>query len=417
MADEFGSHFGEEPTVGAGRHGNKRGMDAFHDDYRDPMSSSGRNPGGDWGLGISIPRADLGMEDLEQALKDARARANGQVPTLAENQLKQGQENALRGAVALAGMGRGGGIGAQQMQAANVGAGTLASTNEAAAQMRIQEQQIAEQQAAALAQAIQQANFQQSALGAQNQLALNSQNIDWLLGKGNLELGRKAEDRMKTDQMLGLIKTGIGAIGSAVGGALGSDERMKHDMRREPEGEASRLVAELPENITFDYNDNIPEQPGRKFGYSAQELEKTSLGPQLIMNTPGGKMIDTRNAGVLALAAAAENSRELQRMRHAHAIDPFENEQVSQAPRGYVGRTAINGSGEVPEPMSDEYEFGSPEEIRDARNQRIARTSERADPFAGEGDAVALAARDAARYAVAEDRNRMRRVYAIDPFA
>lgn len=407
----------DKPSVGRGRHGN--GSSNYGGLTRTvSRDMSGPGGGGDaWGLGIN-PDAlnpDVGMEDLEQSLKDARARANGQMPTLSQEQLKYGQENALRGAVALASTGRGGNIGAQTAQASALGAGALASTNEDAAQMRVQEQQINEQQAAAIAQAISQQKYNNAALYNQTQLGLNQENIDWQLGKGALDVDRGRLQNERLSQWLGLGKSVIGAIGSAVGGAMGSDERMKHDIQHVP-GEAAALVGELPDGIAFDYNSDVPEKPGRKVGFSAQELEKTSLGPQLVFDTPNGKMLDTRNAGVLALAAVSDLVKQ-QKQQGARTIDPFAGENADAGPRGYRGPTQTATPEEAPPEYEYEYEFGSPEELRNAHNQRIARTSRRADPFAGEGNATALAARDAARYAVAEDRNRMRRIYAIDPFA
>ncbi|MFA7287175.1 MAG: hypothetical protein WC052_05935, partial [Patescibacteria group bacterium] len=102
--------------------------------YKSPAGFDGKNFGGqrydsaqDLAYGSEV--GDPGRAGMVSSLADAQKRAQGQTPSLAENQLMQGQESAMRGAVALAGNSRGGNIGGQQMQAANAGAGGLAAAN------------------------------------------------------------------------------------------------------------------------------------------------------------------------------------------------------------------------------------------------------------------------------------------------
>jgi endosialidase-like protein len=265
------------------------------------------------GLGINLGANNAGLDDMTSALEAARKRASGETLSLAEQQLKSGQEGALRGATALGAMGRGGNIGGMQAQTQATGAGILAGTNTQAAQMRIQEQQIAEQQAASIAQAMMQQEYQNRALAQAGDLATNQQNIEWKLGLGQQAIARSGLDMEQMGQWLNFGTKMANTAGTVVQGATGSDERMKDNLRDSP-GAASALVGSLPTTKEFDYKPGF-ETPGHKVGFSAQELERSPLGSQLVIDTPKGKYIDDGNAAILALAASAEQQKEIEELK------------------------------------------------------------------------------------------------------
>ncbi len=364
MVDEW---FGDKPSVSGGGKASLKPAQ-----YRDGTGQTGGQQ--TWGLGINAPASTLGMEGMESALSDAQKRARGEGgPSLAEQQLRAGQDSALRGAVALAGQGQGGNIGGQQMAAANAGAGGLGAANQQAAMMRIQEQQIAQEQAASQAQALEAANLGQGALYQQGQLGLNQQNIDWQLGQSQLDLERK---KYETERNLGWGKVAAGVVGSAVGAIAKSDERSKHSIGR---GSASEKVGEI-DSADFEYNPGEGIQ-GRNSGVVAQQVEQTSLGQQLVRNGPDGKKyIDGGQAGAVALAASSEQEQRLRALE----------DQVQQR-NPEQGNFSAKGI--------DDAQYG-----RDLAMARKAYS----DVATQKGTALDLASRDAERYAIPQDSYRGR---------
>jgi hypothetical protein len=371
-------------------------FDNNFDGLKQPKGFTGQN----FGTNMYSNAADLaygqevgnpGRAGMVSSLADAQSRAAGTAgPSLAETQLKQGQESALRGAVALAGQSRGGNIAGQQMQAANAGAGGLAAANSQAATMRIQEQQIAQEQAAAQAQAAAglQLNYQQ--LAQQGQLGQQGISNDYELGKGQLELDRQ---KYHTDRNMGWAKVGSGFLGSIIGGALGgSDERLKHDVQ-DSTGSIADDVGNLPTK-KWGYNDPTfgPTESGSNAGILAQDLEKSPFGAQTVIDTPQGKMINGAQTANVALAATAEQQKRIQELER----------QVGQ--RNEQGNFS-NGS------------------IDDAQMQRdldLARKSY-GDLATHNKNAAALAGRDADRYAIPQDSYRGRNptlvgAQTVDPF-
>lgn len=234
--------------------------------------------------------------------------ARGAGPSVAEQQLRQQAEQNQRAAMQLAGSARGGNIAGMYSQALGAQAGAQAQTNQQAAMLRAQEQQAAMAGLGALGgQAIGQ-ELAFNALGQQGLIASGQQNIDWQLGKQQNALARDQFDLGRNKMIADTILGGV----SAIGGIVGSDVRLKHDMRPASVADAAAEVG----GFEYGYNPGAGP-PGQQLGVSAQQLARTSLGPTLVRQGPDGMLgIDGARAGVASLAATGENSRRIAELEH-----------------------------------------------------------------------------------------------------
>ena len=102
----------------------------------------------------------------------------------------------------------------------------------------------------------------------------------------------------------------IGAIGTIVAGAItASDYRLKTDINKLQEEESLSLeqIDELLTVLTpytFQYKDQT-YGAGKRFGIMAQDLEKSDVGKQFVIDTPVGKMVDFGNMMGLIVASQA----------------------------------------------------------------------------------------------------------------
>lgn len=112
---------------------------------------------------------------------------------------------------------------------------------------------------------------------------------------------------------------GVGKIAGLVGAAEGlialSDKRDKEYVSRES-GKRDELAALLESirPVAFDYKPGSvgPDAPpGRHVGLFAQDLERTPAGASMVTTTPTGKKVDTGQAALAALAAAADLNKRL----------------------------------------------------------------------------------------------------------
>ena len=103
----------------------------------------------------------------------------------------------------------------------------------------------------------------------------------------------------------------IGATGQAMQGAAmmgGSDVSLKKDIKlaKKKDLPTKEEIKEFLGALTpYYYQYKEPEKygSGERIGVMAQDLEKTKLGKQIVVNTPNGKMVDIWKGVGLALAA------------------------------------------------------------------------------------------------------------------
>ena len=110
-----------------------------------------------------------------------------------------------------------------------------------------------------------------------------------------------------------------GKLGISGGAAQLSDERAKTDIMPTL-GSVSRAVGEATP-VAYSYQPGLGPQ-GRQVGFTAQDLEQTPLGPQLVIDTPDGKFVNTGNAAMASLAGVAELRQELDQLRAANGLGP-----------------------------------------------------------------------------------------------
>lgn len=272
-----------------------------------------------------------GLGAQANALEMYRQQALGLGPSVAQQQMQQGLGQSQRAALAMAAQGRGGNIAGMQQAALNAGSGLAAGVNQQASLLRAQEQQAAMQGYAGLGSQLYQQGFNYDQLANQAS-QFNAQNtLDWYLGKRGLDLQRDAQNK---DWTMGLVQAGAGLAGGIMGGAAQlSDERAKDNISPTL-GSVSQAVGEATP-VTFDYKPGLGPY-GQQVGFTAQDLERTPLGPQLVVDTPNGKFVNTGNAAMASLAGVAELRQELDQLRAANGLGPVGAQAGSTMTQQYL---------------------------------------------------------------------------------
>lgn len=310
-----------------------------------------------------------GFDAQNHALNMYGNMAAGRGPSVAEAQLRMGQNQANAQAMALAGRARGGNSAGAMQQALAAQGGGNQMVNQQAAMLRAQEQQQAMAAYGAMASQMYNQGYNYDALAGSQALGWDQNSLGWYTGKGNMDLQR---DNMRQNFNLTLANAGIGAAGAVLGG-LGtmSDERAKTNIRptmakggvkecnssgycNVGTGERHRKCAEgsvlrngkcvpVPSvysdegaktnvnntsssmnateaigaltPVSYEYKPGYGA-PGQRVGVIAQDMEKTPAGAAIVNNTPYGKTLDVGGMASLALAAQAE---ELQRNKERDA--------------------------------------------------------------------------------------------------
>jgi hypothetical protein len=66
--------------------------------------------------------------------------------------------------------------------------------------------------------------------------------------------------------------------------------------------------------VSFEYRHPELDGAGRQYGVLAQDLERSPMGHSMVIDTPRGKMVDTRKASLAAVAALADHQERLDRL-------------------------------------------------------------------------------------------------------
>lgn len=97
--------------------------------------------------------------------------------------------------------------------------------------------------------------------------------------------------------------------------AVKSDERKKFGL-----SDAANPISHMLENLRpVSYEYKVPQRDGagRQYGVIAQDLERSPMGDSMVMDTPQGKMVDTRKAAMGSLAALSEHHDRLTALEDA----------------------------------------------------------------------------------------------------
>lgn len=269
-----------------------------------------------------------GLIMTEDAANMYRQMAMGQGPSLAQQQLQQGLQQAQAQQASMAAGARGGGanLAAAQMAASSQMGQQSAMANQQAAQIRAQEQlsamqgygglagQYGQQAGAMRGQDLGYAGLAQAGVGMQQQDALayeklrQNQQLAELQAQTGLEQsqlqGATATQGQLGEQTGGSSKGGSSLFAGLIGGVAGmfSDVRAKKNIS---DGNAAALGAvDKLKAYTYDYKDPRMGQ-GRQIGIMAQDMERSPEGARAVIETPKGKAINGPAALGLSLAGIA----------------------------------------------------------------------------------------------------------------
>jgi hypothetical protein len=108
----------------------------------------------------------------------------------------------------------------------------------------------------------------------------------------------------------------MGMVGGGKGGGgfSMSDERAKFGAR--PGGGLLGTSLSRVPAATFQYREGAGP-PGRRAGVMAQDLERDPLLSSLVVDTPRGKMVDTDQVSLAALASSADQERRIRGLERA----------------------------------------------------------------------------------------------------
>lgn len=220
-------------------------------------------------------------------------------------QQKAAAARAQAGSMALAGQTRGGNIAAAEQAAMQASvAGQQAAAADANVLQAQQEMAARQAQAAVAGQMASQGLEQQLGLeGIVGSAQLGQMNAQVESQLGNRQLDMQAKQQ-RFDNIMKGIQTGANVVGS-IGGAVMSDERSKE--RIAPSGMAATAAVAEADPITFDYRPGYGPH-GRRVGITADSLERTPVGAQVVRRDPatGMKVVDTDQLSTINTAALAE---------------------------------------------------------------------------------------------------------------
>lgn len=109
----------------------------------------------------------------------------------------------------------------------------------------------------------------------------------------------------------------FGSLMGGIGGAM-SDERQKSKIAKS--GGPLEMLDGL-RSYSYEYRDTKEPgtAPGRQYGVTAQDLERSPAGRSVVRDTPHGKMVDTNHLTLVNTAALAEMQREIDALRAGRA--------------------------------------------------------------------------------------------------
>lgn len=203
--------------------------------------------------------------DFQQALYNQSMGWGG--PSVAEHQMRQGLNEAQRGAMALGHSQRGTSAAAALRMSQRAGTQAAADTAAKAAALRAQEQMAARNQYQGFLGQADQSQLARDQIIANQRNAYNALMMQKSLDSATAERKKQA----------GIL----GAAGSVVAGIL-SDERTKEDIKKPKDKEVKSFLGAL-QGYTYKYKDgDMPGDDKPKFGVMAQDLAKTALGKRAV---------------------------------------------------------------------------------------------------------------------------------------
>lgn len=165
--------------------------------------------------------------------------------------------------------------------------------------------------------AAQQAGNLQAQAAAQGALARLAERQGAQNMYGNFLLGARDQDIKALGAGAQVPTSGQALLGGAAAVApylMMSDERAKTEIRDGDEDANAFLSSLRP--VRYRYRDE-KHGAGEQVGILAQDLERSVAGRQAVVETPGGKMVDTAKLGGALAAAASRLHRRVKRLEEA----------------------------------------------------------------------------------------------------
>lgn len=277
--------------------------------------------------GMAAPANDPFRAGQTQLLAQLQAQAAGTGPSIAQNQLKMGQEQALANNIAMANSARGGAnplaaraalqqnaqqSGAMAMEAANLrlaeqqqAQGLLGNVAGAGRQGDLGQQQLAQQ--GAIAQQDLAAKYAQMGMTAQQanqQAAIDLAKMQQDAGLGWANLGLQSQ--IAQNALLGNTLQGAGGVMAGLG-TMFSDKNLKKNIKS-ADKEIKKFLDTI-ETGTYEYK-NKAHGEGQFTSPMAQSLQKSKLGKQMVEKKPEGLAVNYgANLGLILAAQAHLNKR------------------------------------------------------------------------------------------------------------
>lgn len=317
---------------------------------------TGINPGNVTAPGnVNLSNMDPAFQQYQmQVAQQLQQQASGQGPSLAQMQLQQATDRTLNSTLGAIRSATGSNAALSGRTAALAASQQMANQGAQSGMLRLQEQQGAQSALANLAmqgragnQATQDAQLRADMANQNTQLQTLQGNQDAQLQaqiarqngslqaqqiQGNIRMGANdllsgayqgQQDRlqqgniqaMKGDQARDEAKTadrratqnstvkGLTDMAASAFAAF-SDKDLKKNVKS---GDLSALIKSVSAK-EFDYKDSKHGE-GKHLGVMAQDLEKTPYGKSMVIDTPQGKMVDTRKVAMAALAGVAALSK------------------------------------------------------------------------------------------------------------
>lgn len=148
-------------------------------------------------------------------------------------------------------------------------------------------------------QAGQQQYFDTTKLGATLGAGMSGRLAQSEESKRNAQAAAAANATAQRGQNLGVLGSTIGMVGGIAG--LFSDKNLKDDIKPAKDNGLDKIG---------DYEYKYKDSPRQERGIIAQELEETSMAPA-VMDTPDGKMIDTRRLTTMNTGALSGHEKRL----------------------------------------------------------------------------------------------------------
>lgn len=233
----------------------------------------------------------------DQQMSRQEAIAKGEAPSIAQMQLNQANDQAMKNSLAMAASQRGASNPALAFRQAQIGNQQMGLENaQAGAIMAEQERRQAEQLIAASLAAKQGVAFQQAQSNQGFQLQAQKNQADFISNLGG------------------------SAAKAGGGGGANSDEKLKENIKPSS-ADASKVIEEFLgalKSYTYEYKDkanNGRENPdGKVTSVMAQDLEKTPTGKKAVKEGPDGKEVDYAQLMAPMLASMAELNKRLKKL-------------------------------------------------------------------------------------------------------